>query len=197
VLIYSVSILFLFCSRRYLKDWRLAENTWTNICHRRTTEIQSTIASAFSNVLFTQLYPRSTIQITLHVLAQDGAVLAACINAATLALVDAGIPMPDYLVACTGGTTLSAGAALRAGAEEQADPLLDLNNQEEQELPWLTAATVGATDRVGILVMESRCRSDRVESMLAVAVDGCKQVREILDGIIRAHGKRLLEGVVG
>lgn len=157
--------------------------------------MQSTLSSAFQTHLFTKIYPRSTITIRLHILAQDGALLATCINAATLALVDAGIPMPDYLVGCTGGSTLASslpsssgggGNGDASGEGENSDPLLDLNGQEELELPFLTAATVGASERVSILVCESRCRVERVEGMMAVAVDGCKQVREILDGIVRA-----------
>ncbi len=62
---------------------------------RRIIELQHTLASAFSATLFTHLYPRSTIALSLHVLAQDGALLAACLNAATLALVYAGIPAAD------------------------------------------------------------------------------------------------------
>lgn len=163
--------------------------------------MQCTLASAFQTHLFTKVYPRSRINIRLHVLAQDGALLATCINAATLALVDAGIPMPDYLVACTGGTTLisasSSGGVGRGGGgggdgdggeAENSDPLLDLNGQEELELPFLTAATVGSSEKVSVLVCETRCRVERVEGMMAVAVDGCKQIREILDGIVRAKG---------
>jgi exosome complex component RRP41 len=36
----------------------------------------------------------------------------------------------------------------------------------------------------------------RVEGMLAVAVDGCKQVRGILDGVVRRQGKKMLESRV-
>lgn len=117
--------------------------------------------------------------------------LAACINACTLALIDAGIPSADYLVACTAGSTSS-----YATDDEAADPLLDLNGSEELELPFLTVATLGETDKVGVLVMETRVQVARVEGMLAVAVDGCKQVREILDGVVRRQGKKQLEGVV-
>ena len=62
--------------------------------------MQHTISSAFSDTVFTSLYPHSTISIVLHVLSQDGALLAACLNAATLALIDAGVPMKDYIAAC-------------------------------------------------------------------------------------------------
>lgn len=150
-----------------------------------------TIANAFSNTLFTYLYPHSTILITLHVLSQDGSILAACLNAATLALIDAGVPMSDYVVACTSGSTTS-----YSSNDEAADPLLDLNGTEEQELPFLTVSTLGAGERVGVLVMESRVQAERIEGMLAVGVDGCKQVREILDQVVRRHGKRILEKIV-
>lgn len=135
-------------------------------------------------------------------LSLDGSLLAACLNASTLALIDAGIPMADYIVACTAGSTsltfsTSGTNPSHDGREENADPLLDLNGTEEQELPFLTVGTVGSGERVSVLVMESRVRVERVEGMLAVGVDGCKQVREILDGVVRAQGKRVLEAKVG
>lgn len=154
--------------------------------------MQSTISSAFASTLFTNLYPHSTIHISLHVLSQDGSLLAACLNASTLALVDAGIPMADYIVACTAGST-----SAYSNKDEEADPLLDLNGGEEQELPFLTVGTVGAGENVGVLVMESRVQVEMVEGMLAVGVDGCKQVRQILDRIIRLQGKKILESVPG
>lgn len=73
--------------------------------------------------------------------------------------------------------------------------MLDLNGSEEQELPFLTVGTVGPGDSVVVAVMESRVQVDMVEGMLAVGVDGCKQVREILDEVVRRHGKRFLESL--
>ncbi|KAL8729672.1 MAG: hypothetical protein Q9166_004621 [cf. Caloplaca sp. 2 TL-2023] len=158
---------------------------------KQTSEMQMAIANAFSNTLFTHLYPHSTILITLHILSQDGSLLAACINAATLALIDAGVPMSDYLAACTSGST----SLYSSSNDEAADPLLDLNGMEEQELPFLTVGTLGAGEKVSVLIMESRVQAARLEEMLAVGVDGCKQVKEILDQILRKHGKRILESV--
>ncbi|KAJ9155861.1 Exoribonuclease [Coniochaeta hoffmannii] len=159
---------------------------------KRIIELQSTISSALSASLHTHLFPHSTISVSLHVLSQDGSLLAALINAATLACVDAGIPMTDYIAACTAGST-----STYAAADEAADPLLDLNHQEEQELPSLTVATLGASDRIAVLVCESRVQVSRLEGMLAVGVDGCKQVREILDRVVRERGRRMIaEGAV-
>jgi len=154
--------------------------------------MQTTIANAFQSTLFTHLYPHSIILIMLHVLSQDGSLLAACLNAATLALIDAGIPMPDYIIACTAGSTSS-----YTSNDESADPLLDLNGLEEQELPFLTVGTLGAGEKVSVLVMETRVQIGRLEGMLAVGVDGCQQVREILDQVVRRQGKKILESAVG
>ena len=167
-------------------------DSWALYIRRRLAEMQITIENAFKSTLFTHLYPHSAIQISLHVLSQDGSLLAACLNATTLALIDAGIPMSDYIVACTSGSTSS-----YLSNEESADPLLDLNGTEEQELPFLTVGTLGAGEKVSVLVMETRVQIERLEGMLAVGVDGCKQVREILDEVVRRQGKKLLESVVG
>jgi exosome complex component RRP41 len=149
----------------------------------------TTIASAFQPNLFTHLYPHSTITLSLHLLSSDGSVLAALLNASTLALIDAGMPMKDYICACTAGSTSS-----YSSNDESADPLLDLNAQEELELPFLTVGILGGSDSVSVLVMETKVQVGRLEGMLAVGVDGCKQVREVLDGVVRERGARILEG---
>src|SRR5690349_8477463 len=95
---------------------------------KRVQELQTTISQAFQAHLITHLYPRSTISISLHVLSLDGALLAACLNAASLALVDAGVPMPSILAAITTGSI-----APTDDATSKSEPILDLNNAEEQE----------------------------------------------------------------
>lgn len=154
---------------------------------KRISEMQMNISSAFSCTLLTHLYPHSVISVHLHVLAQDGGLLAACINATTLALVDAGIPMTSYISACTAGSTSS-----YATNDQDADPLLDLNSLEEQELPFLTIGTQGTNDKVCVLNMETRVQMDRVEAMMAVGIDGSKSIRAMLDDTVRAHGKEML-----
>ncbi len=134
----------------------------------------------------------STISVTLHVLSQDGSLLAACVNATTLALIDAGVPMSDYISAVT-----VASAPSRDQSMDEEDPLLDLNGLEELELPFLTIGAVGEEGKVSLLVMDTRCGMGRLEAMVSVGLDGCRQVRGMLDGVVRAHGKRVLDGKVG
>jgi exosome complex component RRP41 len=67
---------------------------------------------------------------------------------------------------------------------------------EEQELPFLTVATLGTDDKISVLMMETRVQLTRLEAMIAVGVDGCKQIRNTLDGIVRQHGNSLLQKTV-
>lgn len=69
----------------------------------RIQEMCLTIQHIFEEAVMGHLQPRSQIVISLYILAQDGGMLQACINAASLALIDAGIPMYDYVCACTAG----------------------------------------------------------------------------------------------
>ena len=84
-------------------------------------------------------------------------VIQASINATTLALIDAGIPMLDYVCAITAGTFSTS-------------PLLDLTHLEESDIPHLTVATIPRTGKVTLVTMETRLHVDRFEEIFRLAV---------------------------
>lgn len=141
----------------------------------------------------------------VSVLSADGSLLAAAINACTLALVDAGIPMPGLLCGCTAGMSGSASTP-KDPNDESLDPLLDLSLPEEQELPFITIGTttpvavgVDAMEddevddmKVSVLHMETRVHTSYLDTMLAVGIDGCKQIREILEGVIKGSNRAVV-----
>lgn len=87
------------------------------MCRQATIELSTALRNAFHPHLHTHLYPHSMISIHVPNLSMDGSLLAACINACTLALVDAGIPMPGLLCGCTIG--MSGRASTPASVTEQ------------------------------------------------------------------------------
>ena len=160
---------------------------------RRLTEMQNVIANAMATTLFLNLYPHSTITLNLHVLSLDGSLLAACLNASTIALIDAGVPMKDYVCACTCGLSPMAPSMLQRQGQDTQDPLLDLNGLEEQEVPFLTVATLGVDgDKIVVLLMERKVTVGMIEGMLATGVDGCRNIRGLLDRAIRDKGQSTL-----
>ncbi|PGH12447.1 hypothetical protein AJ79_04283 [Helicocarpus griseus UAMH5409] len=178
-----------------------------------STDLSTALRDAFQPHLHTHLYPHSTISLHISVLSSDGSLFAACINACTLALVDAGIPMPGLLCACTVGmsgraSTPAAPEQTRVGGiNESLDPLLDMSLPEEQELPFMTVANTNPApteedsmddeeenQMLSVIQMESGVHISYLETMFAVGLDGCKQVREILNGVIKTAGRKVLEG---
>src|SRR5258708_34144837 len=94
-----------------------------------------TVKASFEPVVQTSLYPRSQIDIFVHVLQQDGGILQASINATTVALINAGVPLADYVCAVTGGVHAAA-------------PMLDLTALEESDLPHVTEAIMPRSGRL-------------------------------------------------
>ena len=66
-------------------------------------EMELFLEGIFGTVIDRSLHPRSLIDIHLQILQLDGGLLHAAINATTLALIDAGIAMTDYVAACSVG----------------------------------------------------------------------------------------------
>ena len=128
-------------------------------------ELASTIASTFEPVVQTALYPRSQIDIYVHVLQQDGSLLAACVNATTLALVTAGVPLHDFVCAVSGGVHAAA-------------PLLDLTALEESDVPHLTAAVMPRTRKVTLVTMETRLHVERFRELFELACEAGQAIHK-------------------
>lgn len=131
------------------------------LVYRRILEFGATIKSTFEPVVQTHLYPRSQIDIYVQVLQQDGGLLSACINATTLALIMAGVPIFDYVCAVSSGV-------------HSTNALLDLTTLEENDVPHLTAAVLPRTGRVTLVTLETRLHADRFEEIFRLACDAGK-----------------------
>ena len=70
---------------------------------RRSTEIAYVIKQSLESLILRDLLPRTQIDVFLQVLQADGGAKCAAINAASLALVDAGIPIKDIQSSCAAG----------------------------------------------------------------------------------------------
>ncbi len=71
--------------------------------YSKIKEFQRILKSVLENVIMLELYPRSQIDLQVFVMESDGSYKSAAFNAVSLALMNAGIAMKDYLVATTSG----------------------------------------------------------------------------------------------
>ena len=149
---------------------------------RRILEFAATIKATFEPVVQTSLYPRSQIDIFVQVIQQDGGLLQAAINGTTLALMNAGIPMLDFVCAISGGV-------------HSKFPLLDLNTLEENDMPNVTIAIMPKTRKVSLVTMETRLHVDRFEELFRVAVDAGKVIQEEMKATILGQSSGLIRSM--
>lgn len=94
---------------------------------------------------------------------QDGSLLSVAINATTLALINAGVALSDYVCAVSAGvhTTQS---------------LLDLTTLEENDVPHLTVAVMPRMAKVTLTTLETRLHADRFQDIFRLACDAGKVI---------------------
>ncbi|CAL9135037.1 unnamed protein product [Musa textilis] len=146
---------------------------------RRSTEISLVIRQTMETCILTHLMPRSQIDIFVQVLQADGGTRSACINAATLALADAGVPMCDIVTSCSAGYLSST-------------PLLDLNYIEDSAGgPDVTVGILAKMDKVTLLQMDAKLPIDIFENVMQLAIEGCKAIAQYIRGVLLENTKQL------
>ncbi|XP_063237826.1 exosome complex component RRP41 [Bacillus rossius redtenbacheri] len=143
---------------------------------RKSQEISMHLRQALEAAVKRELYPRSQIDVFIEVLQADGGNYCASVNAATLALVDAGIPMTEYMCACT------------AGLANGDVPLVDVSHLEETlGGPCLTVAAMPLSGQISLMEMTQRFHVDHLPKVMSTALQGCRDIYQILDRAIREH----------
>ncbi|GAB0181161.1 exosome complex component RRP41 [Grus japonensis] len=139
---------------------------------RQAGELALHLKQTFEAAILTHLYPRSQIDIYVQILQADGGNYCACVNAATLAVMDAGIPMRDYVCACSAGL-----------AEDT--PLADRSPEEAAGGPRLVLALLPASGQIALLQLSARLHQERLEAALEAAGQACRALHAVLDRVVR------------
>jgi len=128
----------------------------------RAIEITSNLRQVFDTAILCELYPHSQIDIYLEVLQSDGSNYSACVNAATLALVHAGIAVKDMVCACSAGFISN-------------QPVTDVNYAEESISagPVLTIALLPKSQEILSMESTGRIGLDEVDKVMDAAIAGC------------------------
>jgi exosome complex component RRP41 len=140
---------------------------------RRASELSASVRDALEQTVLVELLPRAQIDVAVQVLNADGGVRAACVNAAFLALADAGVPCRDALAAC-------------AACHLESTALLDPGKQEETAAgPEVTVAAHAGEPRLVLLQADGRLGVEALDDVLGLAEAGCAAVHEALRAAVR------------
>ena len=123
----------------------------------------------------------------MKVLEADGSIFAACVNGASLALVDAGVAMKDIVCSCSV-------ADLGYASGEGSEPVIDVNKLEQMS-NLLTLTCLPRLNKIVKLEFSRVLHGDRLHEVLTAALAACSQVHSILDTSIQDHIKTLASGI--
>lgn len=134
---------------------------------RRSIEISKVSREALEPVIMTEFYPRTTIDIFVEVLQSDAGTRTAGINAASVALADAGIPMRDLV------TSVAVGKV-------DGEIVLDLNayedNYGEADMP---IAMIVRKNKITMMQMDGKMTKDEIKKALKLAKKACEKIYQL------------------
>jgi exosome complex component RRP41 len=134
---------------------------------RRSIEISKILSEALEYVVFTEQFPRTSIDVFIEVLQADAGTRCSGLTAASVALADAGIPMKDLIVSCAFG---------KVNGKVVLDLFKDEDNHGEADVP---IAVVPRTDEVVLLQMDGHLTIEELHNGLAMTMDACKQIYDL------------------
>lgn len=136
---------------------------------RKAIEARQALEKVFEGAVLGDAYPNSQIDVFVEVLEADGGVLAAAINAGTLALADAGIATLGLVGAVSLGCT-------------SGEVLVDTLHAEEshRSLPRLTLAALPRTRAILLLEMDNRLHMDHFDTALERGLEAVAEVASVL-----------------
>ena len=140
---------------------------------RREIEISKVIKEALEPAVMLENFPRTVVDVYIEILQADGGSRCAALDAAAVALADAGIPMRDMVSACAAGKV--------------ADTIvLDINNEEDQEgQADMPVAYMPNLEKVTLIQLDGVLTPQEYEKCVNTAIEGCKLVYEVQKKALR------------
>ncbi len=133
---------------------------------RRSYELSKVSREALEPVILTSFFPRSVIDVFVEVLQADAGTRTAGINAAAVALADAGIPMKSMISSCAAG---------KVGDTIVLDPMKEEDNFGQADLPIAMTPNGDIT----LMQMDGNLTPDEFGQAVTMAMKGAKDIYEL------------------
>ena len=140
------------------------------------------ISNALQPALFLEEFPRAVVDVFIQVIQADGGTRCAAINAASLALADAGIPMKTLVPAVAVG-------------KADGNLIVDLGDEEDKygqgDIPM---AILPDTEEITLLQQDGSFTREELLEAMQMGVNAMKYIHELQkDALKRAYAKRVSE----
>lgn len=133
---------------------------------RRSNELSKVSRDALEPVILTSFFPRSVIDVFVEVLQADAGTRTAGINAAAVALADAGIPMKSMISSCAAG---------KVADTIVLDPMKEEDNFGQADMPIAMTPNGDIT----LLQMDGNLTRDEFHRAVEMAMNGAREIYEL------------------
>jgi exosome complex component RRP41 len=146
--------------------------------NRRAQEISKATEWALSPVVDLEQFPSTVIDVQIYILQADAGTRTAGINAASLALAHAGIPMSDLV------------CSLAAGKLDKTI-VLDLDKEEEdfeegEGATDFAVAKPANSPVFSLMQMDGKIQPEMVKELTDMSIEACKEIYEIQKKALKA-----------
>jgi exosome complex component RRP41 len=146
---------------------------------RREKEISMVIGNALKPALFLEEFPKAVVDVFVQVIQADGGTRCAAINAASLALADAGIPMRCLVPAVAVGKV-------------DGQLVVDLGDEEDKygqgDVPM---AIIPNTEELTLLQQDGSFTREELQEAMQLGINACKYLHELQkEALRRAYVKK-------
>ncbi len=144
---------------------------------RRSIEISKVTRNALEPAIFLEDFPRAVIDIFIEIIQADGSTRVTGINAASLALAAAGVPMRDLVAACSVGKIDDTLVVDLTGEED---------NYSKADIAF---AMLPSKNEVTLLQMDGILTKDELFQLFDLAKKSCQKIYEIQKKVLREKYK--------
>lgn len=140
---------------------------------RRSVELSKVTRLALEPAIFLEDFPKAVIDVFIEIIQADGSTRVTGINAASLALALAGVPMYDLVAACSVG---------------KVDGILvvDLNGKEDNNSEAdIAFAMLPSKNRITLLQMDGLLTKEEIKELLNMAKESCLKIYELQKQALR------------
>jgi exosome complex component RRP41 len=134
---------------------------------RRSIEISKVTKEALTGAIFIEDFPKAVVDVYENIVQADGSTRVTAINAASLALASAGIPMKDLVAACSVGKIDGTLIVDLSGKED---------NYSESDM---AVAMMPSKGLITLLQMDGRLTKEEIMELLKKAEEACKKIYEM------------------
>lgn len=151
---------------------------------RRSVEISKIISEALEYVVFTEYFPRTSVDVYIEILQANAGTRCAGLTAASVALADAGIPMKDMIPSVAVG---------KIDGQIVLDLCKEEDNYGQADLP---IAIIPRTGEILLMQMDGHMTTDEFNRAMEYGFGACEKIYQLQkDALKRRYAVEDVEGL--